>query len=411
MTENKNYCAILGAIAGDVVGSVYEFNNIKQTDFDLFNPRMNYTDDSVMSLAVAAWLVNDNNLSFEGLVDTMRSYARLYPCPMGGYGSGFRRWLSESNPQPYNSWGNGSAMRVSAVGYAAETMEQSVAWAQRSAEVSHNHPEGIKGAQATAAAIFMARQGDSKETIRDYIEQTFGYNLHRNCDEIRPTYCFNESCQETVPEAIIAFLDSTDFENAIRLAVSLGGDSDTLACITGGIAGAYYKHIPDEIESFVAKLLSNDLLDVMNLFCKKYGYKCLRAPKDATARRICPGSISKLSDGEVFVFGSNLNGYHGGGAARAAFLKFGAVWGQGVGRQGQCYAIPTMQGGVETIKPYVDDFVQYAKDHPSEKYLVTRIGCGIAGFRDEEIAPLFNDATDIENIYLPSIWWEILTRE
>lgn len=412
MLENKNYCALLGAIAGDTIGSVYEFNNIKDTDFDLFNPRMNYTDDSVMTLAVADWIVNDAALSFDDLVARMRGFSRMFPCPMGGYGSGFRRWLAESNPKPYNSWGNGSAMRVSAVGYAAETMEQALDWAKRSAEVTHNHPEGIKGAQATAAAIFMARTGSSKEQIRDYVEQTFGYDLHRTCDEIRPSYGFNESCQHTVPEAIVAFLDSNDFESAIRLAVSLGGDSDTLACITGGIAGAYYKNIPEEIGSFVATRLDRNLLDGLNEFCTKYGFKCLSVSKDAAVeRRIASSSIVSLSDNEVFVFGSNLDGLHGGGAARVAVTKFGAVWGQGVGRQGRCYAIPTMQGGVETIKPYVDDFIEYAKGHPHEKYLVTRIGCGIAGFRDEEIAPLFEDALKVENIYLPHSWWGILEAE
>lgn len=411
MTENKNYCALVGAIIGDIIGSIYEFKNIKTTDFELINPNMNYTDDSIMSVAVAEWILKDESKSFDGLVETMRRFAHEYRCPKGGYGSRFRWWINESDPQPYNSWGNGSAMRVSAVGYAAETIDQAMDWAKRSAEVTHNHPEGIKGAQATAAAIFLARTGSSKEEIRDYVEHTFGYNLHRTCDEIRPTYQFDVSCQGTVPEAIIAFLESTDFEDAIRLAISLGGDSDTLACIMGGIAGAYYKSIPSDLEEFAKNRLTSDLKKVINDFCIKYGYKGFIDTTSQGPQRIAPSHINELRANEVFVFGSNLAGRHGGGAARIAVEKFGAIWGQGVGKQGQCYAIPTMQGGVETIKPYVDEFVEYAQKHTDEKFLVTRIGCGIAGFSDEEIAPLFSEATKISNIYLPSGWWHLLNNK
>ena len=245
-TDHKSYPALIGAIAGDTIGSIYEFNNTKRTDFELLQPGMNYTDDSLMTLAVADWLLK-RNLSDDDaqlLIDIMRRCARQYPCPMGGYGGRFFKWLISPSPKPYNSWGNGSAMRVSGVGYAADTLEEALRLAEISAAVTHNHPEGIKGAQATAAAVFMARTGSSKEEIRNYIEQTFQYNLHRTCDSIRPTYHFDESCQGTVPEAIVAFLDSHDFESAMRLAVSLGGDSDTLACITGGIAAAYYNNIP-----------------------------------------------------------------------------------------------------------------------------------------------------------------------
>lgn len=279
---------MLGAIIGDTVGSVYEFNNIKTTNFPFFGFGCNYTDDSIMTMAVAEWLVQDPDHKLDTLEDCMVRMAKQFPCPMGGYGGGFNRWLfhpdevnnyDESRKsstksltdvlgemdidheektikrRPYNSWGNGSAMRASAVGWMFDTLEETERVAKISAEITHNHPEGIKGAQATAAAIFMARNGKSKDEIRNYISTTYGYNLARTCDDIRPVYHWESSCQGTVPEAIVAFLDSTDFESAIRLAVSLGGDSDTLACITGGIAEAFYKEIPADI----AKTMWNKL--------------------------------------------------------------------------------------------------------------------------------------------------------
>jgi len=230
---------MLGAILGDMAGSIYEFNNIKTTEFDLLGPGTNYTDDSILTIAVADWLI-DNALSKDRLAYTLSNYVKKYPHPMGGYGISFYQWAHGDISKPYNSWGNGSAMRVSPVGWAFDTLERTEEVAKLTAEITHNHPEGIKGAQATAAAIFLARTMATKSEIKNYIENNYGYDLSRTCDEIRPTYEFNESCQGTVPEAIIAFLDSVDFESAIRLAVSLGGDSDTLACITGGIAEAFY---------------------------------------------------------------------------------------------------------------------------------------------------------------------------
>ena len=283
---------MIGAIIGDTVGSVYEFNNIKTTDFPLFSSESIYTDDTVMTLAVADWLLRDSSHSVEELERSMVSFAEKYTSPLGGYGGSFYNWLfrpellpddnkrsSEitslgqlfskiddlqvSKRHPYNSWGNGSAMRVSAVGWMFDTLEETERIAKISAEITHNHPEGIKGAQATAAAIFMARTGKTKEEIKTYIEQTYGYDLQRTCDEIRPTYHFDESCQGTVPQAIIAFLDSNDFESAIRLAVSLGGDSDTLACITGGIAEAFYKEIPKSIINEMWQRLPNDFKEIL----------------------------------------------------------------------------------------------------------------------------------------------------
>lgn len=252
-----------GAIAGDIIGSVYEFDNIKTTDFPLFTNESDYTDDTIMTVAVADWLLNG-----EDLAKVMQRYGREYPYPTGGYGGRFSGWLREKDPLPYNSWGNGSAMRVSAVGWMFDSLEKTLEVAKETAVVTHNHPEGIKGAQATAAAIYLARTGKSKQDIKQYIETTFSYDLGRTCDEIRPFYRFNESCQGTVPEAIIAFLDSSDFENAIRLAVSLGGDSDTLACITGGIAEAFYG-IPEDIEKQVSDKLPGTFQKVIKEFKNK----------------------------------------------------------------------------------------------------------------------------------------------
>ena len=242
---------MLGAIIGDIVGSCYEFNGIKTTEFELFRPNSRYTDDSVMTMAVAEWLLEDPMQTHEVLEEKMVKYGNLNTDV--GFGPHFLHWLffpqalfPDGKRKPYNSFGNGSAMRVSAVGWMFGSLEETERVAGISASITHNHPEGIKGAQATAAAIFMARNGASKEEIRDYISKKFEYDLNRTCDQIRPLYGFEVSCQKSVPESIIAFLDSTDYESTLRLAVSLGGDSDTQACIAGGIAEAFYG-IPDDI--------------------------------------------------------------------------------------------------------------------------------------------------------------------
>ena len=254
---------LLGAIAGDVIGSVYEFRTFKGTSFPLFCDYSEYTDDSVMTVANADWL-----LSSDSLLGIMQEYGHRYPT--AGYGGMFKDWLWSDDPQPYNSWGNGSAMRVSPVGWAFDTLEETLEAAKQSAEITHNHPEGIKGAQATAACIYLARTGKSKEYIKEYVETTFGYNLSRTCDEIRPVYQFDGSCQGTVPESIIAFLESTDYEHAIRLTVSLGGDSDTMGAITGAIAEAYYGGVPEHIKQEVLKRLPDEFIDVMSRFYKRF---------------------------------------------------------------------------------------------------------------------------------------------
>ena len=253
---------LLGSIAGDIIGSVYEFCPVKFTGFQLFSERSRFTDDTVMTVALYDWLLNKGDLS-----DTMQRYGRRYR--HRGYGGNFGKWIWAENPQPYGSYGNGSAMRVSPVGWAFETLEETLDVARQSAAVTHNHPEGIKGAQAVAAAVYLARTGKSKQEIREYIETAFGYNLNRTCDEIRPGYRFDVTCQGSVPESIIAFLESTDYETAVRLAISLGGDADTMAAIAGGIAAAYYKNVPDNIVAEVLKRLPDEFVNVVQQFYRQ----------------------------------------------------------------------------------------------------------------------------------------------
>ena len=254
---------MLGAIAGDIIGSVYESNTIKTKEFPLFDPRCRFTDDTVLTVALADAILNNNDYAA-----CMKSYFHRYP--NAGYGASFYRWALSSSNQPYYSYGNGAAMRISPAGWAFDRLEDVLEKARQFTEVTHNHHEGIKGAQATAAAIFLARRDRSKEEIRSYIETTFHYDLSRTLDEIRPGYAFNVSCQGTVPQAIRAFLESRDFEDAIRNAISLGGDSDTLACITGGISEAFYAGVPRGISEKVWEILDQDLREVTLRFRKKY---------------------------------------------------------------------------------------------------------------------------------------------
>jgi ADP-ribosylglycohydrolase len=254
---------MFGAIAGDVIGSVYEHRSIKTTDFPLFQKCSRFTDDTVLTVAVAYAILQKVDYAV-----SLRMFGRKYHD--AGYGSAFFGWIFEDDGQPYNSWGNGSAMRVSPVGFAFDTLDQVLYEAKRSAEVSHNHPEGIKGAQATALAVFLARKGESKATVKNEISRRFGYDLDRTIDSIRLNYSFDVSCQGSVPEAIIAFLDSDDYEDTIRKAISLGGDSDTLACIAGGIAHAFYGQVPDEIARRTRARLSEELLEIVDVFQEAY---------------------------------------------------------------------------------------------------------------------------------------------
>ena len=268
---------MFGAIIGDIVGSKYEFGNFKSKEFPLFQEGCGYTDDTIMTIAVANALLRARNEDggFKNiLVEEMQRFGRAYPHPQGAYGGRFAAWLQSKDPQPYGSYGNGSAMRVSPCGLLAVTMEEALDLAKASAEVTHNHPEGIKGAQAAAAAVFMARTGAAKEEIREYIQEHF-YPLDQTLDEIRPKYHFDESCQGTVPQAIQAFLESCSYEDAIRNAVSLGGDSDTIGAITGAIAWSFYwarcwdDPIPEDMKRIrdqTAAMLPDDLLAVVDEF-------------------------------------------------------------------------------------------------------------------------------------------------
>jgi ADP-ribosylglycohydrolase len=255
---------MLGAIIGDIIGSSYEFEGIKTTKFRLFTSDSRFTDDTVLTVAVADCLLHDLEYA-----KTFKEFGRRYP--NSGYGGRFGSWLQSPDSKPYNSYGNGSAMRVSPVGFAFDTLDDVLREAEKSASPTHNHPEGIKGAQAIASAIFLARTGKWKNEIREFIEKRFGYSLSRPLDEIRPDYRFDETCQGSVPEAIIAFLESTDYEDAIRKAVSLGGDADTLACMAGGIAEAFYKKIPPNIVRCTKKILDKELLAIVEEFTDRFG--------------------------------------------------------------------------------------------------------------------------------------------
>lgn len=259
---------MLGAILGDIIGSPYEFdyNNIKTTKFPLFSARSRFTDDTVMTIAVAEGLMkgwgNDADMEDE-IIKSMQKWGKAYP--YAGYGGNFSRWIEMKNPKPYGSYGNGSAMRVSSAGWLCSNLPEVLHVAELTAKVTHNHPEGIKGAQSTAAAIFLARNGAGKEEIKKYIADTFHYDFSRTLNEIRTYYHHVESCQETVPEAFTAFFEGNDFEEVVRKAVSLGGDSDTLTAIAGSIAEAFYG-IPEDLREKAIEMLDEPMKDVLVRF-------------------------------------------------------------------------------------------------------------------------------------------------
>lgn len=261
---------MLGAIIGDIVGSRFEWNNNKTKHFELLNDKCFFTDDTVMTLAIAKAILHSksdysdlSSLSIKYMQEVGRNY------PSCGYGGSFGLWVFSNNPKPYNSFGNGAAMRVSPVGFVAKSLDQAISLSKKVTEVTHNHPEGIKGAEATAVAIYLARNGYNINDIKNYIDKHY-YKMNFTLDEIRDTYKFNETCQDTVPQAIMAFLESTSFEDAIRNAISIGGDSDTLAAITGGIAEACYG-IPKEIRNKALTYLDKRLVNILLDFENKYG--------------------------------------------------------------------------------------------------------------------------------------------
>lgn len=252
-----------GAIVGDVAGSHYEHFPDKSLDIDFFREHTCFTDDTILSIAVADWILNGGKL-----YSYFHDYVDKYPSV--GYGGTFINWARGGDTQPYNSWGNGSAMRVSSVAYAKNTLEEVMTLALESASVTHNHPDGVAGAQATAAAIFLARTGSSKNEIKVFVQNEFGYDLERKIDQIRPGYSFDVSCAGSVPESIIAFLESDSFDSALRIAISLGGDSDTMACIAGSIAEPFYGGVPENLWNRTKSYLDDHLLGTVQEFCDKY---------------------------------------------------------------------------------------------------------------------------------------------
>ncbi len=250
---------MLGAIVGDVLGSTFEFYPMKTKKFELLEYKSHFTDDTVMTAAVADSIMNE-----VPYVESLQKWGRKYP--RAGYGRWFREWIHQEDPKPYNSFGNGSAMRCSSIGWLRDDEESVLEEAKKSAEITHNHPEGIKGAQSVALGVLMGRKGCSKNDIKENLESLFDYDLSQKLYDIRSSYSFDSTCQGSVPQAIIAFLESTDFEDAIRNSISLGGDADTQACITGSLAEAHYKIIPDEISSFVKWRIESDILAVLDQF-------------------------------------------------------------------------------------------------------------------------------------------------
>ena len=260
-----------GALIGDIVGSKYEFHNIKTKVFPLFSEGCDYTDDTIMTVAVAKAILLSRQEQYEKsekgrgfrefLVEIMQDFGRRYPCPTGAYGGMFAKWLRQDKPKPYGSFGNGSAMRVSPCGLAAVTMEEALALARASADVTHDHPEGIKGAEAVAAAIFLAKCGRPKEEIREYITEHY-YNLDFTLNSIRETYKFDDSCQGSVPQAIVAFLESENFEDAIRNVISIGGDCDTTGAIAGSIAWTYYAVQTGRYDGWVYNRFDSSMLEI-----------------------------------------------------------------------------------------------------------------------------------------------------
>ena len=248
---------MLGAIAGDILGSIHEFHPIKTKNFDLLNSECVFTDDTVMTAAVADSLMN--KIPY---VESLQMWGRKYP--RAGYGGWFSKWIDSDFPKPYNSFGNGSAMRCSSVGWLFEDEGSVLEEAKKSAEVTHNHPEGIKGAQAVALGVMLCRQGSTKLEIQEKLEDLFDYDLSQTLEQVKFNYSFDVTCQGSVPQAITAFLESEDFEDAIKNAISLGGDADTQACIAGALAEAFYMKIPDQIKEFVLTRITPDILDILH---------------------------------------------------------------------------------------------------------------------------------------------------
>lgn len=387
---------MLGAIIGDTIGSIYEFNNIHTTEFPLFSLTSTFTDDSIMTMAVAEWLLADPEHTHSSLIEIMEGYYEQYPNPMGGYGARFAKWLATPTAQkhPYNSFGNGSAMRASACGWVAHSRQEAMLLAKISAEITHNHPEGIKGAQAIAGGVYMFRHGALKCDVQDFLK-SLGYTFEQDLQSLQQNYQFDETCEGTISAAFTAFGESAGFEDAIRNAISIGGDSDTVACITGAFAEAFERSIPANIMREMRKRIPGDW------------WRIIWRIKAFENHHVSADHIDSLKSEDIFVFGSNKFGQHHGGAARYAYEHFGAEWGVGEGITGQCYALPTMEGEKELAEA-VQRFTRWAEEDQEHNFQVTAVGCGIAGYTVEDVAPLFYEAAALPNVYLPQCFWDII---
>jgi len=351
-----------------------------------------------MSMAVAHWLLTDEHHTHSSLIEIMEEYYKDFPNPMGGYGAHFAQWLATPTAQkkPYNSFGNGSAMRASACGWVAHSRQEAMMLAKISAEITHDHPEGIKGAQAVAGGVWMLRHGALKCDVAEFLKE-LGYTFDEDLKSLRSTYTFDETCQGTIPAAFTAFGESATFEDAIRNAISIGGDSDTVACITGAFAEAFYKWIPADIINEMYKRLPSEWWHIIWRI------------KAFENHQVSPDNIDFLKSEQIFVFGSNKEGQHYGGAAAYAHKYFHAEWGVGEGITGKCYALPTMEGP-EELELAVGQFTDHALADPDHNYLVTAVGCGIAGYTPEEVAPMFMEAASLPNVYLPQCFWDVIDK-
>ena len=395
---------LLSVAIGDIAGMPYEFNGTKDYDrVNLLLPDNTYTDDTVCTYACAEALLHKKSMA-----ETL--WLRCRQEPGRGYGGRFAGWIYANSVQPsYRSFGNGSGMRVAAAGFMASSVEECIDLATQTAIPTHDHPEGIKGAVATALAIHYAMVGRDKAFICQNVLEKYYHDWAKlSYADIKPSYMFDETCQQTIPAAIICFLESNDYEDCLKKCIALAGDADTLAAIAGPMAYAFYREMDYRLVANARAKLPRWMLEINDEFDAYVGG--LRSYHGFGRPNYTPDTISSLRADEVFVFGSNIGGLHGGGAARLALNKFGAEWGKGVGLQGQSYAIPTMEGGVETIRPYVDEFVDFACRHKELFFYVTRIGCGIAGFDDKDIAPLFKSALGVENVCLPESFVQLIKR-
>jgi ADP-ribosylglycohydrolase/DNA-binding XRE family transcriptional regulator len=392
LSKEGNVRGIIGAVIGDVVGSRFEFLKRIPKEYDLFAEKCTFTDDSVLTVAIADSLLHSRDFKVS-ISDWVKRY------PNAGFGVRFRKLMRGVKDVSNDSIGNGSGMRVSPIGFFAETLDDTLELAKQSAVVSHNSKEGIKGAQSIAAATFLAKQQKPKDEIKAYIENEFGYNLHLTEEEIKERVAIvnqenkNEWAENTCPLAIIAFLMTDDYEGAIRKAISYNCDTDTVACMAGGIAAAYYG-VPQEIVNNVVNYLQQDLIDVINEF---------DGLNLQITERITPKEFHRWGGYLVYGTGENKNNETEGYMAMKNFRATNVL--EGIDHN--AYAIPTVGRSLDEIKAAVDRFIDYAEGHKDKTFLVTQVGCSKAGYTPKQIAPMFEKAKNMTNVYLPLVFKEI----